>query len=67
EKGSVRWVEHVFGITSIDGFVPAHGFYCGEMAWGDMDGDGDRDFVYAGSGSGFLGWFENRTSNKDIK
>jgi hypothetical protein len=29
------------------------------MAWGDMDGDGDDDFVYAGVGSGFLGWFEN--------
>ncbi|MEA2062213.1 MAG: VCBS repeat-containing protein [Gemmatimonadota bacterium] len=66
DKGSIRWIEHVFGITSIDGFVPAHGFYCGEMAWGDMDGDGDRDFVYAGSGSGFLGWFENRVSDSDI-
>jgi hypothetical protein len=26
----------------------------------DMDGDGDRDFIFAGHGGGFLGWFENR-------
>lgn len=55
EFGEVRWKEHVFGVTSSEGFRPAHGYYCGEMAWGDMDGDGDRDFAFAGHGGGFLG------------
>lgn len=62
-KGEVKWVEHPIGITSSEGYKPRHGFYCGEMAWGDIDDDGDIDFVYAGQGSGFLGWFENLTIN----
>ena len=62
-KGVVKWVEHPIGITSSEGYKPRHGFYCGEMAWGDIDDDGDIDFVYAGQGSGFLGWFENLTIN----
>lgn len=60
-RGRVLWIEHVLGVTSVSGFKPSHGFYCGEMAYGDMDGDGDQDFAYAGHGGGFLGWFENRT------
>ena len=64
EAGEVRWKEHVFGVTSSEGFRPAHGYYCGEMAWGDMDGDGDRDFVFAGHGGGFLGWFENQGNSE---
>ena len=36
------------------------------MTWGDMDGDGDRDFAFAGHGGGFLGWFENR-GNSDSR
>ena len=63
EADKIHWREHVFGITSGDGFRHKHGYYCGEMAWGDMDGDDDRDFVFAGHGSGFLGWFENRGSS----
>jgi len=54
----VAWSERPIAVTSAPGWEPGHGYYCGEMAWGDIDNDGDRDLAFAGVGSGFLGWFE---------
>lgn len=62
----MKWIEHVFGVTSAPGFTAYHGFYCGEMAWSDLDDDGDIDFVYSGVGGGFLGWFENTSAAAPI-
>lgn len=59
QNGDIRWIEHPLGITSAEGWDPQHGYYCGEMTYGDVDNDGDLDLVYSGQGSGFLGWFEN--------
>jgi hypothetical protein len=58
-SGQVTWSEHPIDITSAEGWSPRHGYYNGEITWGDVDRDGDLDLAYAGVGSGFLGWFEN--------
>ena len=67
ENGKITWIEHPMGVTSADEWSPRHGFYCGMMTYGDIDNDGDPDFVYSGLGSGFLGWFENKTNKLELE